>query len=85
MTANPFAVAFVLPNLERGGTEKHVLDLAGRIDRRRFAPRVICVLGGGPLAEEFGRLGVPVDVFRYGGLSLDPARAGRYLSAAGRV
>lgn len=70
------SVVYVLPNLERGGTEKHVLDLAAGIDRRKFSPRVVSTAGGGPMEEEFSRLGVPVHVLEYRGISLKPGRAG---------
>jgi glycosyltransferase involved in cell wall biosynthesis len=72
----PVAVAYVLPGLARGGTEKHVRDLVAGIDRRKFSPRVISTGGGGPMEEEFSRLGVPVHVLEYRGISLDPRKAG---------
>ena len=72
----PVAVAYVLPNLARGGTEKHVRDLVERIDRGRFAPRIISVAGGGPMEEDFSRLDVPVHVLEYRSISLKPGKAG---------
>lgn len=70
----PIGVAFVLPGLGRGGTEKHVLDLASRIDRERFAPCVISTSGDAALSEEFGARGIPVYRLPYRGLSLRPAK-----------
>ncbi|MFA6147326.1 MAG: glycosyltransferase [bacterium] len=72
----PVPVAYVLPNLELGGTERHVLDLAAAIDRRKFSPRVVCTAGGGSMEEEFSRRGVPVHVLEYRGISLKPGKAG---------
>jgi glycosyltransferase involved in cell wall biosynthesis len=80
----PVNVAYLLPNFERGGTEKHVLDLVAGIDRRRFRPCVVGVLAGGPLSDEFRRLEAPVHVVEYRGFSRNPANAGRYLYAAWR-
>lgn len=71
----PVGVAYVLPGLGRGGTEKHVLDLASRLDRRRFNPCVISTAGGGVMEEELTGRGVPVRILDYRGLSLHPSRA----------
>ncbi len=40
-------VAYILPNVESGGTERHVLALARRIDRSRFDLSLITTAGGG--------------------------------------
>lgn len=78
----PVPVAYVLPNIELGGTEKHVLDLTDGIDRRKFSPRVISVVGGGQLEGEFSRRGVPVHVLEYLGVSLKPEKAGPLFHSA---
>lgn len=70
----PVGVAYVLPGLGRGGTEKHVLDLASRIDRRRFAPCVINTAEDETMAGDFSRRGIPVHCLPYRGLSLRPAK-----------
>jgi len=70
----PVGVAYVLPGLGRGGTEKHVLDLASRIDARRFAPCVISTAEDATLGEEFAARGIPVYRLPYRGLSLRPSR-----------
>lgn len=67
--APPVRVAYILPYLVRGGTEKQVRELAARIDRRRFDPVVIAAAGGGELETEFVRMGVPVQVLGFQGLS----------------
>ena len=71
----PVGVAYVLPGLGRGGTEKHVLDLASRIDRRRFSPCVISTAEDATLAEEFAGRGIRVYSLPYRGLSLRPAKS----------
>jgi glycosyltransferase involved in cell wall biosynthesis len=62
--------------LKRGGAEKHVLDLAARIDRRKFVPCVVSTAGSGPLERDFEALDVPVHVLEYKGISLKPGIAG---------
>jgi len=71
----PVHVAYVLPGLGRGGTERHVTDLASGLDRRRFSPCVISTAGGGPMEEELADRGIPFFLLDYGGLSLRPSRA----------
>ncbi|MBI5420541.1 MAG: glycosyltransferase [Deltaproteobacteria bacterium] len=65
----PVRVAYVLPYLVLGGTEKQVCELVARIDRRRFEPIVIGAAGGGALEPEFARMGVPVRILGYRGLT----------------
>jgi glycosyltransferase involved in cell wall biosynthesis len=71
----PTGVAYVLPGLAKGGAEKHVRDLAARLDRRKFSPRIVSTAGAGPMEEEFSRLGVPVHLLEYNGISLKPGKA----------
>jgi glycosyltransferase involved in cell wall biosynthesis len=72
-TTYPIRVAYVLPDIEMGGTEKHVRDLTARIDRRRFSPVVFATAGGGALEKEFACLEVPVRILN---LRLSPRRVG---------
>lgn len=67
--AAPVVVAYVLPRLEMGGTEKHVRDLVARLDRSRFSPLVVATSEGGVLESDFARMGVPVHVLGYKGLT----------------
>jgi len=55
-------VLFVTINMELGGTERQLCELAAGLDRRRFAPRVCCLRGGGPLADTLAAAGVPLTV-----------------------
>jgi glycosyltransferase involved in cell wall biosynthesis len=66
-------IAYVLPNVEAGGTERHVLMLCRRLDRSRFCPSLITTAGGGSLFDAFSRH-VPVTVMG------DPARGKRFRS-----
>lgn len=66
---SPVTVAYLLPRLEMGGTEKHVRDLVGRLDRARFRPVVIATSDGGILEAEFARMGVPVRILGYRGFT----------------
>jgi len=55
-------IAFLLPNIESGGTERQVLTLAHRLDRSRFSLSLFTTAGGGSLHGEFTAL-LPVTVF----------------------
>ena len=66
---SPVPVAQVFVNLDTGGAERHALALLRHLDRRRFAPRVLCLSARGALAGAVEQLGVPVDC-----LHLDPRR-----------
>lgn len=68
-SAGPVTVAYILPRLEMGGTEKHVRDLVANLDRRRYAPLVIATSEGGVLEAAFRHLEVPVYVLGYKGLT----------------
>jgi glycosyltransferase involved in cell wall biosynthesis len=57
----PMKIAFILPNLESGGTENHVLALARGLDRSRFEPSLATTAGGGTLFDRFSEA-MPVSV-----------------------
>ena len=59
---NQTRVAFLLPNVESGGTERHVLSLARLLDRSRLSLSLFTTAGGGSLHGEFSAL-LPVTVF----------------------
>jgi glycosyltransferase involved in cell wall biosynthesis len=60
-TMAPLKITFVLPNVESGGTERHVLSLAGRIDLSRFSLSMVTTAGGGSLYNDFSAM-MPVTV-----------------------
>jgi glycosyltransferase involved in cell wall biosynthesis len=68
-SAGPVTVAYLLPRLEMGGTEKHVRDLVRGLDRERFRPVVIATAEGGPLEAAFADVGVPVYIIGYQGFT----------------
>ncbi|HEX9190834.1 MAG TPA: glycosyltransferase [Candidatus Deferrimicrobiaceae bacterium] len=72
-TAPTPKIAYVLPNIESGGTEQHVLMLCRLLDRSRFSPSLITTAGGGALFDAFSRH-VPVTVMG------DPARGKQFRS-----
>jgi len=55
-------IAYVLPNIEAGGSERHVLSLARQLDRTRYSLSLFTTAGGGSLYDEFTSL-LPVTVF----------------------
>jgi glycosyltransferase involved in cell wall biosynthesis len=54
-------ITYVLPNLEPGGTEKHVLSLCRSLDRSRFSVSLVTTAGGGALYDRFSEI-LPVAV-----------------------
>ena len=60
-TAPTLKIAYVLPNIESGGAEGHLLSLVRRLDRSRFSPFLFTTAGGGSMYESFRSL-LPVSV-----------------------
>ena len=58
MTIHPIKTLFIIGQLSHGGSERHVVDVATRLDRTRFAPHVLCFRSDGPLAPELRHGGV---------------------------
>jgi hypothetical protein len=56
---NRIRVLFVIGTLDVGGTERQLVEIASRLDRRRFAPMVCCLSRGGALVEALREAGVP--------------------------
>jgi len=57
--ARPTPIAYVEHSHRLGGGQRSLLDLLSELDRARYSPRLFAP-GPGPLAEEAGRLDVPV-------------------------
>lgn len=55
----PLRILFMIDELDIGGTEQQILELARRIDRTRFEPHVCCFRYGRK-AKEIESFGVPV-------------------------
>jgi glycosyltransferase involved in cell wall biosynthesis len=72
-------ITFVIDKLHRAGAQVHLGQLVSGLDPRAFEPRVVCLLGDGPVADELRERGVPVEV-----LGLGRLYAPRALLAAAR-
>ena len=55
----PVKLTFVITDLDVGGAERALVSLATRLDRRRWAPSVICLSGEGALVGNLRREGIP--------------------------
>ncbi len=60
MTALKFSIAFVITNLATGGAETMLLKLLQQLNRRRFTPTVISLMGLGEIGPRIQALGIPV-------------------------
>lgn len=58
----PTSVLHVIATLDRAGAEHQMTLLATRLDRARFAPRVVCLTRGGPLEDRLTQAGVPYSI-----------------------
>ncbi|MEM7504746.1 MAG: glycosyltransferase [Pseudomonadota bacterium] len=56
----PISILIVVGSLDRGGTERHLLQVLPALDRCRFAPSVFALVDRGQLADEMESYGVPV-------------------------
>lgn len=68
MTAPRLRVTYLIDKLHRAGAQSHLGTLVPSLDREGFEPEVVCLLGGGPVAEELRLRGVPVEVLGLGRL-----------------
>lgn len=53
-------ILYVIGSLRVGGAERHLSQLVTRLDRRRFAPAIMCFEKDGPLVAELEAQGIPV-------------------------
>lgn len=58
--SEPTPVLFVQTSMPVGGAETLLVNLVQRMDRKRFAPEVVCLKEPGPLGEALMAEGVPV-------------------------
>jgi glycosyltransferase involved in cell wall biosynthesis len=61
-------IIYVIGTLDVGGTERQLVALVTRLDRRRFEPTVCCLSAGGPLEAGLRAAGIPVTVVGFRGL-----------------
>ena len=77
--AGPIRVALLIDTLRPAGAEKQLVTVATGLDRRRFAPRVLCLTDGGAYEDVLRAAGVPVTLIgkrhKVGGLALRRLRA----------
>ncbi|APW64129.1 glycosyltransferase [Paludisphaera borealis] len=59
--AHPVPIALAITDLDVGGAERALVNLALRLDRRRWAPVVIGLSGDGALAEPVRTAGIPCE------------------------
>lgn len=62
MTDDPIKVTFFAHSLRLGGAEVQLAALARGLDRRNFAPSLVCIHGDGELLQTVRDAGVPVQV-----------------------
>lgn len=53
-------ILYVITELDVGGAEKALAELAARLDRAAYEPEVACLSGRGPLAADLRARGIPV-------------------------
>jgi len=76
MSTPRLRVTYLIDKLHRAGAQVHLGQLAASLDRKAFEPEVVCLLAGGPVAEELRAQGVPVEVLGLGRLYAPRAVAG---------
>lgn len=71
-------VVFVVDNMRLGGTELNAVRTAERLDREKFALRVVCLGDDGPLTQRYRAAGVTVEYLSLRGFyGLSMLRSGR--------
>ena len=56
----PVSIALVITDLDVGGAERALVELATRLDRRRWQPSVVCLGPAGEFGETLGSHDIPV-------------------------
>jgi len=59
-SADPKRIAFCITELDPGGAERNLLQLAKRLDRANWEPHVYSLQPGGALISDFETAGIPV-------------------------
>ena len=60
LNPKPLRIAFCITDLQYGGAEKILCQLAKGLDRRRWKPAVFCLSSPQPLESSLRRAGIPV-------------------------
>jgi len=53
-------IFYLITELDIGGAEKALYELATRLDRKRYEPIVACLTGRGPIGEWLSKAGIDV-------------------------
>ncbi len=61
MAVSPIDTLCLLPDLDGGGAQRTLINLAGAFDRTRIAPRLMALRGGGP-AQAWIQPSIPVEI-----------------------
>lgn len=67
---NPLKILYIVPTLDRGGSERQLVELAKGLNRERFVPVVCCLSQEGPLQPELIQSGIKVKTVPMRGLSV---------------
>jgi glycosyltransferase involved in cell wall biosynthesis len=59
-TLQPIRLAYVIKEMEMGGSQTHLMQVLRLLDRSRFQPVLYCLTGKGALLDATGALGVPI-------------------------
>jgi glycosyltransferase involved in cell wall biosynthesis len=76
VSERPVRVTYVIDKLHRAGAQVHLGQLAAGLDRRRVQAEVVCLLEGGPVADELRARGIPVEILGLGVLYAPRGLAG---------
>lgn len=76
-------ILYIIGTLDVGGTERQLVDLTLRLDRKRFRPVVCCLSSGGPLEPMLRAGGIKARCYDLRGLKVwrNPIQVGRRLLA----
>jgi L-malate glycosyltransferase len=68
MYSEPIRLLKFMTNYGCGGTEKQVLNLVSRMDRRQYDLQFACLQKSGDFVDTFAKLGIPITAFTIGKL-----------------
>ncbi len=76
MTGRRLRITYLIDKLHRAGAQTHLGQLATALDREAFDVEVLCLLDGGPVADEMRARGLNVEVLDLGRLYAPRGLAG---------
>lgn len=63
MNNQKIKIIYIITDFNLGGAQRLLLDLIKHLDLKRYDVRVVTVVRGGPLEQEFRELKVPIKIF----------------------